>query len=68
MQHGTVKLWEKSKGYGFILGDDDEEYFVHVSDLDVTLKPGQLREGVRVAFDVRSDLKGEKAVRVRLLR
>ncbi len=68
MQQGTIKLWEKSKGYGFILGDDDEEYFVHVSDLDVTVKPHLLREGVRVSFDVRSDLKGEKAVNVRILR
>ncbi|GBE26502.1 MAG TPA: cold-shock protein [Bacteroidetes bacterium] len=68
MQTGTVKSWEASKGYGFILGDDDEDYFVHVSDLDITLRDKGLREGLRVAFDVRSDLKGEKAVNVRVAR
>lgn len=67
MQNGTVKLWEPAKGYGFILGDDDEEYFVHVNDLDITLQNRGLRAGQRVSFDIRSDLKGEKAVHVRIL-
>ncbi len=67
MQTGTVKLWQSAKGYGFILGDDDEEYFVHIGDLDITLQNRGLREGQRVSFDIRSDLKGEKAVNVRIV-
>lgn len=64
MQYGTVKRWNAMKGYGFIVTDDDEELFVHVSDLDVTAR-GSLREGQKVKFDVRSEMKGNKAVNVR---
>jgi len=68
MQYGRVKKWEASKGYGFIVTDDDEELFVHVSDLDATIKEKRLREDQRVAFDVRHDMKGDKAVRVKIVR
>lgn len=68
MEYGTVKKWEASRGFGFIVSDDDEDLFVNVSDLDVTIKNRGLREGDRVSFDIRSDLKGEKAINVRLVR
>ncbi|MFQ5708155.1 MAG: cold-shock protein [bacterium] len=67
MQYGYVKMWEPSKGYGFIVSDTEEELFVHVSDLDVTVKNKQLREGQRVSFDARSDMKGDKAIRVKVV-
>jgi|Deesub1362B_J571_1020462.scaffolds.fasta_scaffold08351_3 CspA family cold shock protein len=66
MQYGTVKKWDPVKGYGFITTDDDEDLFVNIHDLDITLKKRGLKVGDRVKFDVRSDLKGEKAVNVRL--
>ncbi len=65
MQYGTVKQWDHSRGFGFIVSDDDEELFVHVSDLDITLKNRGLRPGQRVAFDVRREMKGDRAVNVR---
>ena len=68
MEYGTVKKWESSRGFGFIITEDDEDIFVNVSDLDVTLRKRGLREGDRVSFDIRSDLKGEKAINVRLSR
>ena len=68
MQYGTVKMWDDSKGFGFIVSDDDEELFVHVSDLDVTIRDKRLQPGQRVAFDVLRELKGDRAVRVRLLK
>ena len=33
MIKGTVKEYDKSNGFGFILGDDDRDYFMHVSGL-----------------------------------
>ena len=66
MQYGIVKNWDSSRGFGFIVTNDDEDIFVNVNDLDITIKKRGLQEGDRVSFDVRSDLKGEKATNVRL--
>jgi CspA family cold shock protein len=66
MQYGRVKMWDAGKGYGFIVSDDEEDLFVHSSDLHVTLQNKGLREGQRVGFDIRQDMKGDKAINVRL--
>jgi CspA family cold shock protein len=68
MQYGTVKRWDAAKGFGFITSDDDEELFVHKSDLDVTVPARQLKVGQRVAFDIVREMKGDRAVRVRVVR
>lgn len=45
--NGTVKWFNAERGYGFIVqcDDDESEYFVHYSYIDMdgykTLKPGQ---------------------------
>ncbi|MBN2091567.1 cold shock domain-containing protein [candidate division KSB1 bacterium] len=67
MQTGTVIKWDNSKGFGFIQTEDDDELFVHNSDLDVTIKERRLKVGQRVKFDIRSDMKGDKAVHVRVV-
>ncbi len=66
MQYGTVKMWDSSRGFGFIVSDDDDDLFVHANDLQVTVKGKRLVEGQRVGFDVRRDMKGDKAINVRL--
>jgi cold shock protein len=68
MEYGTVKSWDAAKGFGFINSDDDDDLFVHADDLDVTVRDKRLRPGQRVAFDVKSEHKGDKAVRVRIVR
>ena len=65
MQKGTVKKWDSSRGYGFIIMENDEEIFVNVNDLHVTIKDKRLIEGQPVSFDIKSDMKGERAVNVR---
>ena len=67
MEYGTVKMWDNSKGFGFIVSDDDEELFVHASDLDVTVRDKKLRPGQRVGFDIRREMKGDRAIRVRIV-
>ncbi len=66
MKQGIVKEYDRYKGFGFISGDDGEDYFVHVRGLRVDLQNRGLRLGQRVAFDVQYDMKGDKAVNVRL--
>jgi CspA family cold shock protein len=65
MIKGTVREYDKSKGFGFILGDDDRDYFVHVSGLRPQLKQHGLREGQRVTFDSEFGIRGDKAVNVK---
>ena len=57
MKSGTVKEYDRDRGFGFVTGDDGEDYFLHVSGL---------REGQRVLFDVDFDMKGDRAINVRI--
>ena len=63
---GVVKEYDLSKGFGFITGDDNEDYFVHVSGLREHLKGQGLRAGQKVSFDVDFGMRGDKAINVRL--
>ena len=59
--NGTVKFFNSMKNFGFITGEDGNDYFVHVSGLT----PGTtLEEGDSVTFDTEKGDKGLKAVNV----
>jgi len=66
MKRGTVKEYDRTKGFGFINSDDGNDLFVHVSGLREHLKEKGLRAGQRVSFDVDCDVKGDRAVNVRI--
>jgi len=66
MKKGTVKEYDPERGFGFIQGEDGEDYFLHVSGLREHMKDKGLREGQRVLFDVDFDMKGDRAINVRL--
>ena len=66
MTRGVVKEYDRQKGFGFIAGDDGEDYFVHVSGLREFLKGKGLRGGQKVSFDIDRDIKGDRAVNVRV--
>ncbi len=68
MEYGYVKSWDAAKGFGFISTDDDEDLFVHASDLDISVKNKKLIAGQRVSFDIRSDYRGDRAIHVRVIR
>ena len=62
MASGTVKFFNESKGFGFIVEDDSKkEIFVHVSGLK-----DEIRENDSVTFDVQDGKKGLNAVNVKL--
>ena len=63
MKKGTVKWFNQKKGFGFIVGEDGKDYFVHFT--------GIAREGFKtleqnqsVTFDISNNDKGEIAVNV----
>ncbi|MDR2009821.1 MAG: cold shock domain-containing protein [Bacteroidales bacterium] len=61
MNTGTVKFFNKTKGFGFIKSNEDgKEYFVHVSGL-----VDQIDENDEVTFDLQEGRKGLNAVNVK---
>ena len=60
MKTGKVKFFNESKGFGFIVGDDNAEIFVHHSGLIE-----KVRENDTVEFEVIDGKKGQNAINVR---
>ena len=61
MSTGTVKFFNESKGYGFIVEDESQnEVFVHVSGLTEMVK-----ENDKVSYEVVEGRKGLNAVNVK---
>jgi CspA family cold shock protein len=58
---GKVKFFNESKGFGFIIGEDGKQYFVHSTGLE---SGTSLRENDSVTFEVTEGEKGPKAVKV----
>jgi len=61
---GKVKWYNMRKGYGFISGEDDEDVFVHNTDVP---QGTLLKEEDEVEYEVEKTDKGLKAININLL-
>lgn len=61
---GTVKWYNRAKGYGFINGEDGGEYFIHFTAIP---KGTFIRENDRVSFEPKDTEKGKQAQNLTLL-
>ena len=67
---GKVKFYNTKKGFGFILGEDGNEYFVHYNGINKT-SPNEKRfkklpKDSLVSFDITENEKGLVATNVSL--
>ena len=64
--NGKVKWFDSKKGYGFIIGDDGKEIFVHFTWI---AKDGfkSFDEGQAVEFEIGNGAKGEQAIDVKVV-
>ena len=63
MSNGTVKFFNESKGFGFIVEEGSKkEYFVHVSGL-----VDEIREADEVEFELQEGKKGLNAINVKVI-
>lgn len=63
MKRGTVKFFNQTKGFGFIIEDGTkEEHFVHVSGLI-----DEIKDGDAVEFELKEGRKGMNAVNVKVV-
>tara|TARA_B100000609_G_scaffold100740_1_gene80198 strand:- start:1070 stop:1264 length:195 start_codon:yes stop_codon:yes gene_type:complete len=63
MKMGVVKMWNSTKGWGFIESIDGEDYFLNITKV----RSGQkINQGVRVKFDVEEGHRGPSATNVTL--
>ena len=58
MQTGIVKKWNIGAGWGFIEGDDGEDYFFNISNVR---KGQKIIEGADVKFDSFETSRGSEA-------
>jgi|TARA_Y100000310_G_C20699139_1_gene828041 cold shock protein len=61
---GRVKFFNDTKGFGFVVADDGNEYFIHISGVAEGVT---LRENDHVSFDVVEGDRGPKAENVALI-
>jgi cold shock CspA family protein len=67
MQKGVIKNVDRLKGFGFIVSEDEDDIYFNLQDLHPKYRGKHLREGDVVGFDLKREMKGDRAINIRLL-
>ena len=63
-EKGTVKFFNEKKGYGFLTKEDGNDVLAHFSSIESDNDFKTLKQDQAVEFEVESDDRGDKAVKV----
>ncbi len=66
MKTGKCRWFNDARGFGFVTGDDGNDYFVHYSHIIMSGRK-TLTEGQRVSFDTENTEKGIQAINVSVI-
>jgi len=61
---GKIKWYNTIKGYGFIIGEDGKDIFVHKNDIPMNVN---LNEDDPVEYDIEKTERGQQAKKVKKL-
>ncbi len=64
---GEIKWFDPRKGYGFIIGPEGQDIFVHFSVIEQDEGFRTFRDGERIVYDANDGDKGWSATRARSL-
>lgn len=67
MQTGIVKMFDHFKGYGFITTEEGDDLYFSTQDIHPKFKNVLIKENMKVGYDFKRELKGDRAVNVRIL-
>jgi cold shock CspA family protein len=67
MEKGIIKMYDSLKGFGFIITEEDDELYFSKQDIHPKSRNSILREGLSVGFDLKREMKGDRAVNVRVI-
>lgn len=67
MKRGTIKMYDPIKGFGFIVTESDDDLFFSAEDIHPKSRNQTIREGFEVGYDFKREIRGDRAVNVRLL-
>lgn len=63
---GKITRIFEDRGYGFIAGEDGQDYFFHISTFAPNIKIGDLNTGLEVQFKKKMDKDGLKAINCKI--
>jgi CspA family cold shock protein len=63
---GTIKWFKREKGFGFIVGEDSKEYFVHYTSMPDGQEDIRDTDKVAVTFDVKETDRGSQAQNIQI--
>lgn len=64
---GTVKWFDPRKGFGFVVGPQGQDIFIHFSTIEQIEGFRTLKDGERVVYSASSGSKGWAATKVRAI-